>query len=69
MVVWKIAEIKTQNYKHARSSNISQDTSRKIALAPHLNIGVFALKKDSKCWDVWQKKFKRNIVIRSNFWF
>ena len=57
----KFAEIKTQNYKHARSSNISQDTSRKIALAPHLNIGVFALKKDSKCWDVWQKNLKETL--------
>jgi len=37
----KIALIKSQNYKHAKSSGIDEIDARKIAFAPHLNIGVF----------------------------
>ena len=43
----KIAAIKTQNYKHAKMSGISEDDARKLAFAPHLNIGVFSLMKNS----------------------
>ena len=53
-VIGKLAIIKSQNYKHAKSSGFSEKISRKIAFAPHLNIGVFSLKKDSNCWKVWQ---------------
>ena len=35
-----LALIKSQNYKHARSSGINEVDARKIAFAPHLNIGV-----------------------------
>ena len=41
----KIAPIKTQNYKHAKSSGIDENIARKLAFAPHINIGVFSLEK------------------------
>ena len=50
----KIAIVKSQNFKHAVSSKISMQKARKLAFAPHINIGVFSLEKDSKCWEVWQ---------------
>ena len=56
-----LALIKSQNYKHARSSGINEDNARKIAFAPHLNIGVFSLEKDSFCWEVWQKNLKKTL--------
>ena len=31
----------------------------KIPFAPHINIGVFSLEKDSKCWNVWQEILKK----------
>ena len=51
----KLAIIKSQNYKHAKKSGFSETTARKIAFAPHLNIGVFSLEKNSKCWKLWQE--------------
>ena len=51
----KLAAIKSQNYKHAKKSGFSESTARKIAFAPHLNIGVFSLEKRSKCWKLWQE--------------
>ncbi len=56
-----VAIIKSQNYKHARSSGINEEDARKIAFAPHLNIGVFSLEKDSLCWEVWQKNLKQTL--------
>ena len=57
----KIAVIKSQNYKHAKSSGIEEDIARKLAFAPHINIGVFSLEKNSKCWDVWQRNLKKTL--------
>ena len=57
-VFGKLAIIKSQNFKHAIKSNISLDKARKLAFAPHINIGVFSLEKNSKCWDIWQKNLK-----------
>ena len=57
----KLALIKSQNYKHAKSSGISEIDARKIAFAPHLNIGVFSLEKNSPCWDTWQKNLKKTL--------
>tara|TARA_B100002051_G_scaffold274607_1_gene316179 strand:+ start:793 stop:1707 length:915 start_codon:yes stop_codon:yes gene_type:complete len=57
----KIASIKSQNYKHAKSSGINEEIARKLAFAPHINIGVFSLEKNSKCWDVWQKNLKKTL--------
>ena len=50
----KLALIKSQNYKHAKKSGFPENTARKIAFAPHLNIGVFSLESTSKCWKLWQ---------------
>ena len=42
--VWgSFARIKSQNYKHAKSSGFSEKVSREVALKPHLNIGLFSL--------------------------
>ena len=57
----KFASIKSQNYKHAKSSGIEENIARKLAFAPHINIGVFSLEKTSKCWDVWQKNLKKTL--------
>ena len=57
----KIAVIKSQNFKHAISSNIGMDNARKLAFAPHVNIGVFSLQKNSSCWDVWQKNLETTL--------
>jgi len=56
-----LALIKSQNYKHARSSGINEVDARKIAFAPHLNIGVFSLEKNSECWETWQKNLKKTL--------
>ena len=55
------ARIKSQNYKHARSSGIQEDKARKLAFAPHINIGVFSLEKNSPCWITWQNNLKKTI--------
>ena len=57
----KIAVIKSQNYKHAKASGIGDEIARKLAFAPHINIGVFSLEKNSRCWDVWQKNLKKTL--------
>jgi len=56
-----LAIIKSQNFKHARSSGIDTHGARKIAFAPHLNIGVFSLEKESICWEVWQNNLKKTL--------
>ena len=60
-LVGSLALIKSQNYKHARISGIKEADARKIAFAPHLNIGVFSLEKNSICWKVWQKNLKKTL--------
>ena len=57
----KLAIVKSQNFKHAISSKISIDKARKLAFAPHINIGVFSLEKNSDCWNVWQKNLQQTI--------
>ena len=57
----KLAIIKSQNFKHAISSKISIDKARKIAFAPHINIGVFSLEKNSPCWEIWQNNLKETL--------
>ncbi len=54
-----LATIKSQNYKHAKSSGFSEKIARKVALMPHLNIGVFSLEKNAPHWQVWQKNLKQ----------
>ena len=61
-VTWifgKLALIKSQNYKHAKKSGFSESIARKIAFAPHINIGVFSLEKNSNCWKTWQDILKK----------
>jgi len=57
----KLAVIKSQNFKHAISSKIGIEKARKLAFAPHINIGVFSLEKNSKCWETWQKNLKQTL--------
>ena len=54
-----IAFIRSQNYKHAKSSGFSNKISREVALKPHLNIGVFCLENDSPHWLVWQNNLRQ----------
>ena len=57
-VFGSFARIKSQNYKHAKSSGFSEDIARQVALKPHLNIGVFALESNAPHWKIWQKNLK-----------
>ena len=57
----KLAIIKSQNFKHAVSSKINMQKARKIAFAPHINIGVFSLEKSSSVWNVWQNNLKETL--------
>jgi len=57
----KIAIIKSQNFKHAISSKIGIKDARKLAFAPHINIGVFSLEESSKCWKSWQENLKKTL--------
>ena len=57
-ILGKIAAIKSQNYKHAKKSGFSENIARKIAFAPHINIGVFSLEKNSPIWKIWQENLK-----------
>ena len=57
----KIAVIKSQNFKHAIKSKISLEKARKLAFAPHINIGVFSLEKDSPGWNSWQTNLEQTL--------
>ena len=57
----KIAIIKSQNFKHAVKSKIGLSKARKLAFAPHINIGVFSLEKDSPGWISWQKNLEQTL--------
>ncbi len=57
----KIAIIKSQNFKHAVKSKIGLSKARKLAFAPHINIGVFSLEKDSPGWASWQKNLVQTL--------
>ena len=57
----KIAIIKSQNFKHAIKSKIGVSKARKLAFAPHINIGVFSLEKDSPGWVSWQKNLEQTL--------
>ena len=49
------AQVKTQNFKHAISSGFSSEIARKIAFAPNINSGVFALEEKSNFWSIWRE--------------
>ena len=57
----KLAVIKSQNFKHAVKSGINYKDSRKLAFAPHINIGVFSLEKNSKGWISWQNNLTKTL--------
>ena len=57
----KIAVIKSQNFKHAIKSKIGLKKARKLAFAPHINIGVFSLEKNSSGWDSWQTNLEQTL--------
>tara|TARA_B110001454_G_C12716330_1_gene432712 strand:+ start:1493 stop:2404 length:912 start_codon:yes stop_codon:yes gene_type:complete len=57
----KLAIVKSQNFKHAVKSKIGLDKARKLAFAPHINIGVFSLQKDSPGWISWQNNLKQTL--------
>ena len=57
----KIAIIKSQNFKHAVKSKIGLDKARKLAFAPHINIGVFSLEKNSPGWKSWQNNLEQTL--------
>ena len=40
-------------------SGVKEEIARKLAFAPHLNIGVFSLMKNSSCWQTWQNNLKK----------
>ena len=60
-VFGKLAIIKSQNFKHAVKSKINLDKARKLAFAPHINIGVFSLEKNSKSWEIWQNNLRETL--------
>ena len=57
----KVAIIKSQNFKHAIKSKIGVNKARKLAFAPHINIGVFSLEKNSSGWTSWQKNLEQTL--------
>ena len=60
-IIGKFAIIKSQNFKHAIKSKISLDKARKLAFAPHINIGVFSLEKNSPGWESWQTNLEQTL--------
>ena len=66
-LVGKLAIIKSQNFKHAVKSKIGCDKARKLAFAPHINIGVFSLEKNSKGWNSWQNNLSKTLKAGNIF--
>ncbi len=63
----KLAIIKSQNFKHAVKSKIGFDNARKLAFAPHINIGVFSLERDSLGWKSWQDNLSKTLKAGNIF--
>ena len=63
----KIAIIKSQNFKHAIKSNVGYSKARKLAFAPHINIGVFSLEKNSRAWEIWQNNLSKTLKAGNIF--
>ena len=63
----KLAIIKSQNFKHAIASKVDINNARKLAFAPHINIGTFSLEKNSKCWEIWQKNLRKTLSAGNIF--
>ena len=54
------ARIKSQNYKHAKSSGFSEKIARQVAFAPHIEYWCIFIRRKmlSHGWNVWQKNLK-----------
>ncbi len=63
----KLAIIKSQNFKHAVKSKIGYEKARKLAFAPHINIGVFSLEKNSPGWSLWQNNLLKTLKAGNIF--
>tara|TARA_Y100000389_G_scaffold62118_1_gene58181 strand:- start:799 stop:1710 length:912 start_codon:yes stop_codon:yes gene_type:complete len=63
----KFAIINSQNFKHAVKSKIGFNKARKLAFAPHINIGVFSLEEDSPGWLSWQKNLEQTLKAGNIF--
>ena len=63
----KLAIIKSQNFKHAVKSKIGFDKARKLAFAPHINIGVCSLEKNSNGWSSWQNNLSQTLKAGNIF--
>jgi len=66
-IIGKLAIIKSQNFKHAIKSRIGYEKARKLAFAPHINIGVFSLEKASKGWSNWQNNLTKTLKAGNIF--
>jgi hypothetical protein len=66
-VFGQLALIKSQNFKHAIKSKIGINKARKLAFAPHINIGVFSLERDSVGWIMWQKNLEQTLKAGNIF--
>ena len=66
-LIGKVAIIKSQNFKHAVKSKIGMSKARKLAFAPHINIGVFSLEKNSPGWTSWQKNLDQTLKAGNIF--
>jgi hypothetical protein len=66
-IIGKLAIIKSQNFKHALKSKIGYNKARKLAFAPHINIGVFSLEKNSNGWDSWQNNLEKTLKAGNIF--
>ena len=63
----KLAIVKSQNFKHAIKSKIPYSKARKLAFAPHINIGVFSLEKNSPGWKSWQNNLEQTLKAGNIF--
>ena len=66
-LIGKLAIIKSQNFKHAVKSKIGYNKARKLAFAPHINIGVFSLEKNSNGWSSWQNNLSQTLKAGNIF--
>ena len=66
-LIGKLAIIRSQNFKHAVKSKIGYEKARKLAFAPHINIGVFSLEKNSKGWSSWQNNLSKTLKAGNIF--
>ncbi|MFL2896968.1 MAG: glycosyltransferase [Candidatus Pelagibacter sp.] len=66
-LIGKLALVKSQNFKHAVKSKIGYSNARKLAFAPHINIGVFSLEKNSKGWSIWQNNLSKTLKAGNIF--